>query len=317
MEILSNIWDWVKEHKKATAGIVGVVLLIFLMVQANKHAENKNKVAIPDKQEVVEDSSEGKQYIEGTDAYLMSMQPELRKSFGTPPKGFIWDLDGKSISLGNKSMSSEDVLYAYIRALSTLDFATAEKYSRGTKVVETYNDYFSTSTASQADYQEQFLRNMYKEALTSIEITGVESSATFANNKVVYTVKVSMLDLTSKDFWQEDKDNLFKNMSIYETQEDDSTKLNIFLYDYILNYYKSDNALKREISFDITLERYPDIDSGWLVSIDKDIDDAAKYSNGKLVTNYIVEQFRNYVINKQNSKNVGVPKSTISEGDDQ
>ena len=214
-------------------------------------------------------------------------------------------------------MSSEDVLYAYIRALSTLDFATAEKYSRGTKVVETYNDYFSTATASQADYQEQFLRNMYKEALTSIEITGVESSATFANNKVVYTVKVSMLDLTSKDFWQEDKDNLFKNMSIYETQEDDSTKLNIFLYDYILNYYKSENALKREISFDITLERYPDIDSGWLVSIDKDIDDAAKYSNGKLVTNYIVEQFRNYVINKQNSKNVGVPKSTISEGDDQ
>lgn len=315
MEILRNVWEWVKEHKKATLAIVGVVLLIFLMVQANRHAQQKNKVSVPKTE--VKSSSKDDNYVEGTDAYLMDMQPELRKSFGTPPKGFIWDLDGKTISLGNKSMSSEDVLYSYVRALSTLDFATAEKYSRGTKVVETYNDYFSSKTAAQADYQEQFLRNMYKVALTSMEIKGVESSATFANNKVVYTVQVSMLDLTSKDFWQEDKDNLFKNMSLYETQENDSTKLDIFLYDYILNYYKSKDAVKRDISFDITLERYPDIDSGWLVSIDKDVDDAAKYSNGKLVTNYIVEQFRDYAINKQQeSKGTGVSKK-VTEGDDQ
>lgn len=315
MEILRNVWEWVKEHKKATFAIVGVVLLIFLMVQANKHAQQKNKVSVPKTE--VKSSSKDDNYVEGTDAYLMDMQPELRKSFGTPPKGFIWDLDGKTISLGNKSMSSEDVLYSYVRALSTLDFATAEKYSRGTKVVETYNDYFSSKTAAQADYQEQFLRNMYKVALTSMEIKGVESSATFANNKVVYTVQVSMLDLTSKDFWQEDKDNLFKNMSLYETQENDSTKLDIFLYDYILNYYKSKDAVKRDISFDITLERYPDIDSGWLVSIDKDVDDAAKYSNGKLVTNYIVEQFRDYAINKQQeSKGTGVSKK-VTEEDDQ
>ena len=313
MEILKNIWEWAKEHKKTAGAVVGIVLLIFLMVQANKHAQQKNKVSVPET--TVESSSEENQYLEGTDAYLMDMQPELRKSFGTPPKGFIWDLDGKTISLGNKSMSSEDVLYSYVRALSTLDFATAEKYSRGAKVVETYNDYFSTETASQADYQEQFLRNMYKVALTSMEIKGIESSATFAKNKVVYTVQVSMLDLTSKDFWKKDKDNLFKNMSTYESQEDDSTKLDIFLYDYILNYYKSEDALKRDISFDITLERYPDIDSGWLVSIDKDIDDAAKYTDGKLVTNYIVEQFRNYVIDNQGT---GVPKTgTVSEEDDQ
>lgn len=315
MEFLSNIWEWIKEHKKTTGAIVGVILLAFLMVQANKHAEQKNKVEVPDT-EIVEESPE--EYVEGTDAYLMSMQPELRKSFGTPPKGFIWDLDGETISLGDKSMSSEDVLYSYVRALSTLDFATAEKYSRGTEVVETYNDYFSTTTAAQADYQEQFIRNMYKEALTSLEIQGVESSATFANNKVVYTVQVSMLDLTSKDFWNDDKENLFESMSTYETQENDSTKLDIFLYDYILNYYKSEDALKRDVSFDITLERYPDIDSGWLVSIDKDIDDAAKYSDGKLVTNYIIEQFRNYVIDQQSSDNTGVPESnTITEEDDQ
>lgn len=306
MDILSNIWDWVKSHKKSTFSIIGVILFIILMVSANNHAKQKKlkEQQASTEQVSTEESNNSKSYTEGTDAYLMSMQPELRKSFGTPPEGFIWDLNGKGISLGDKSKSSEDVLYTYIRALSTLDLATAQKYSRDAKVVETYNDYFSKANANQADYQEQFMRNMYKQALTSMEITGVESSSKFASNKSVYTVTISMLDLTAKDFWEKDKDNLFKKLSGYESKENDSTKLEIFLYDYILNYYKTPTAVKRTVSMDITLERYPDIDSGWLVSIDKDIDDAAKYNNGTLVTNYITEQFRQWSIeNRSKSTN--------------
>lgn len=306
MDILSNIWDWVKSHKKSTFAIIGVILFIILMVSANNHAKQKKlkEQQASTEQVSTEEANNSKSYTEGTDAYLMSMQPELRKSFGTPPEGFIWDLNGKGISLGDKSKSSEDVLYTYIRALSTLDLATAQKYSRDAKVVETYNDYFSKANANQADYQEQFMRNMYKQALTSMEITGVESSSKFASNKSVYTVTISMLDLTAKDFWEKDKDNLFKKLSGYESKENDSTKLEIFLYDYILNYYKTPTAVKRTVSMDITLERYPDIDSGWLVSIDKDIDDAAKYNNGTLVTNYITEQFRQWSIeNRSKSTN--------------
>lgn len=306
MDILSNIWDWVKSHKKSTFAIIGVILFIILMISANNHAKQKKlkEQQASTEQVSTEETNNSKSYTEGTDAYLMSMQPELRKSFGTPPEGFIWDLNGKGISLGDKSKSSEDVLYTYIRALSTLDLATAQKYSRDAKVVETYNDYFSKANANQADYQEQFMRNMYKQALTSMEITGVESSSKFASNKSVYTVTISMLDLTAKDFWEKDKDNLFKKLSGYESKENDSTKLEIFLYDYILNYYKTPTAVKRTVSMDITLERYPDIDSGWLVSIDKDIDDAAKYNNGTLVTNYITEQFRQWSIeNRSKSTN--------------
>lgn len=302
MDILVNIWDWAKNHKKSAFALVGIFLFIILMVVANNHAkEKKLREQQESTQKVTTEESVEKFYAEGTDAYLMSMQPELRKSFGTPPEGFIWDLNGKSVSLGDKSKSSEDVLYTYIRALSTLDLATAQKYSRDAKVVETYNDYFSKANANQADYQEQFMRNMYKLALTSIEITGVESSSKFASNKSVYTVTISMLDLTAKDFWEDDKENLFKKMSGYESKENDSTKLEIFLYDYILNYYKTPLAVKRTISIDVTLERYPDIDSGWLVSIDKDIDDAARYSSGTLVTSYITEQFRQWTI-EQRSK---------------
>ncbi len=303
---MMNIIYWFRDHKKASLSLLGVVLFIFLMIGANNHQKQKKleqQKKIEQKQKT-EPSTEGSSYVEGTDAYLMSMQTELRKSFGTPPKGFIWDLNGNTISLGDKSMSSEDVLYAYIRALSTLDMATAQKYSRDAKVVETYNDYFSKENANQSDYQEQFMRSMYKQALTSMEITGIESSSKFANNKVVYTVKLTMLDLTDKDFWEKDKDILYKNMLGYESKENDSTKLEILLYDYILKYYKSEDAVKRNVTFDVTLQRYPDIDSGWLVSIDKDIDDAARYSNGTLVTNYITEQFRQWMIDQRSNGSI-------------
>ena len=303
---MMNIIYWFRDHKKASLSLLGVVLFIFLMIGANNHQKHKKleQQKKIEQEQKTEPSTEGSSYVEGTDAYLMSMQTELRKSFGTPPKGFIWDLNGNTISLGDKSMSSEDVLYAYIRALSTLDMATAQKYSRDAKVVETYNDYFSKENANQSDYQEQFMRSMYKQALTSMEITGIESSSKFANNKVVYTVKLTMLDLTDKDFWEKDKDILYKNMLGYESKENDSTKLEILLYDYILKYYKSEDAVKRNVTFDVTLQRYPDIDSGWLVSIDKDIDDAARYSNGTLVTNYITEQFRQWMIDQRSNGSI-------------
>lgn len=303
---MMNIIYWFRDHKKASLSLLGVVLFIFLMIGANNHQKQKKleQQKKVEQEQKTEPSTEGSSYVEGTDAYLMSMQTELRKSFGTPPKGFIWDLNGNTISLGDKSMSSEDVLYAYIRALSTLDMATAQKYSRDAKVVETYNDYFSKENANQSDYQEQFMRSMYKQALTSMEITGIESSSKFANNKVVYTVKLTMLDLTDKDFWEKDKDILYKNMLGYESKENDSTKLEILLYDYILKYYKSEDAVKRNVTFDVTLQRYPDIDSGWLVSIDKDIDDAARYSNGTLVTNYITEQFRQWMIDQRSNGSI-------------
>lgn len=303
---MMNIIYWFRDHKKASLSLLGVVLFIFLMIGANNHQKQKKleQQKKIEQEQKTEPSTEGSSYVEGTDAYLMSMQTELRKSFGTPPKGFIWDLNGNTISLGDKSMSSEDVLYAYIRALSTLDMATAQKYSRDAKVVETYNDYFSKENANQSDYQEQFMRSMYKQALTSMEITGIESSSKFANNKVVYTVKLTMLDLTDKDFWEKDKDILYKNMLGYESKENDSTKLEILLYDYILKYYKSEDAVKRNVTFDVTLQRYPDIDSGWLVSIDKDIDDAARYSNGTLVTNYITEQFRQWMIDQRSNGSI-------------
>lgn len=114
---MMNIIYWFRDHKKASLSLLGVVLFIFLMIGANNHQKQKKleQQKKIEQEQKTEPSTEGSSYVEGTDAYLMSMQTELRKSFGTPPKGFIWDLNGNTISLGDKSMSSEDVLYSTLR----------------------------------------------------------------------------------------------------------------------------------------------------------------------------------------------------------
>ena len=100
-----------------------------------------------------------------------------------------------------------------------------------------------------------------------------------------------MLDLTQKDFWLKDKDTIYKNLMVYSSDQSDSTKADMYLYDYINSYYEGKDALRRDVTFDITLQKYPDLDTGWLVSVDTDVDSACRYADGKLVVSYINEEF--------------------------
>lgn len=287
------MFDFVKNNKKVLV-IVGGVLVVFILIKSGVSARNeKIKQEEADKltEKLLAEANESAVSDEG-DSLLMQMQPELIKSYGKVPEGFIWENDGSLLSLGDKSMSAEDVVYAYLRGLSTLDISTVERYSRNSKVVETYSTYFDDKNKN-TDYMDQFLRTMYKESLLSLQVKGIESNAVFAANKQVFTVKVSMLDLTNKDFWKKDEMEIYKNLYLYDQDEADTTKSDIYLYNYIADYYKSDDAILRDVTFDITVQKYPDLDSGWLVSIDNDVDDACSYKDGKLVVSYIKEMYRN------------------------
>ena len=56
----------------------------------------------------------------------------------------------------------------------------------------------------------------------------------------------------------------------------------------------------------MVVEKYPDLDTGWLISMDSDLNDACMYKDGKLVASYIQEQFNNYgrdyILNVRNSE---------------
>lgn len=287
------MFDFIKNNKKVLV-IAGGVLVVFILIKGGVSARNeKIKQEEADKltEQLLAEANEGATSDEG-DSLLMQMQPELVKSYGKVPEGFIWESDGSLLSLGDKSMSAEDVVYAYLRGLSSLDISTVERYSRSSKVVESYSTYFDDKNKN-TDYMDQFLRTMYRESLLSLQVKGIESNAVFAANKQVFTVKVSMLDLTNKDFWKKDEMEIYKNLYLYDQDEADTTKSDIYLYNYISDYYKSDNAVLRDVTFDITVQKYPDLDSGWLVSIDNDVDDACSYKDGKLVVSYIKEMYRN------------------------
>lgn len=286
--------EFLEKHQKKIVISLGIAVVVIL-VKGGVSRYNASKQVSEDDyvNQLLQEANSG---VSGdsdsdSDSLLMQMQGELNKNYGKLPEGFIWDTDGSVLSLGDKSMTAEDVVYAYFRGLSTLDISTVERYSRDSSVVQTYSDYFDDKNKN-TDYMDQFIRNMYKQCLLSLQIKGIENQAIFADNKQVFTVKADMLDLTDKDFWRVDQNEIYKNLYLYDSDESDSTKSDIYLYDYILNYYKSDLAGLRSVTFDVTLQKYPDLDSGWLVSIDTDVNDACQYKDGKLVVSYIKELYR-------------------------
>lgn len=286
----------ITSNKKVFIALLFLIgFLIFIVVGAAK-----NRAA---KKEEAQSSSNDNSVVSGDyvvvsnpstiseDNALMRMQPGLTESYGKAPDGYIWNMDGTLMSLGDKSMTAEEVVYAYLNGLRTLDFSTAQKFSRGSSVVNRYSDYFDKTKVYNDDYYSSFTKNVYKYCLMSFYIKGVESSTIFAENKRVFTVKVNMIDLTDKDFWEKDKDKIYSNLRLYNRDQGDATKGEIYLYDYISRYYSSEDVAKRDVNFDIVVEKYPDLDTGWLVSIDTDVDNACRYADGKLIADYIRDKF--------------------------
>lgn len=278
-------------NKKVLISIALVLFAVIFMVSGfvskkkQEKIEEENRKWKEEQMKLLEES-EGKV----SDNMLLNMQNDLIRSYGKLPDGYIWDIDGTLLSKGDADMSAEDVVYAYLNGLRTLDMSMVQKYSRGSVVMNTYEGYFSENKKN-TDYTDQFMRNMYREALLSMEIKGIDNASVFAENKQVFTVTVNMLDLTNKSFWEDDKMDIYQTLDIYSSEEADSAKSDIYLYDYILQYYKSDDAIKRDVQFDLTVQRYPDLETGWLVSIDTDVDLACRYADGKLVVSYIKDMY--------------------------
>lgn len=271
------------------AVVVVLVLFIGRAVFSTMQAQQDQQDADAYTKQLLEEAKAGDSEV--TDSLLLQMQDDLIKTYGQVPDGYIWDIDGTLLSLGDPDMTAEEVVYAYLNGLRTLDISSAQRYSRDSMVISTYESYFD-ETNRNTDYTDQFLRNMYREALLSMEIEGIENASVFAENMQVFTVRVKMLDLTLKDFWFDDKMEIYRNLRVYDSDQNDSTRAEMYLYDYISNYYSSDDAAMRETTFDLTVQRYPDLNTGWLVSIDTDIDSACRYADGTLVVSYINEMYR-------------------------
>lgn len=239
----------------------------------------------------------------GTDKMLIQMQQALKNQFGEPPEGFVWDRTGKPLSLGYPNMSSEDVVFGYLRALSTLDMGMAQRLSRGSQVVGTYDSYFDPARANQSA-DEIFKRDKYKTALLSLEIDGIESSAVSAESKRSYTVNAKIVDFENITFWEKDKDKIFNDLYESEVVRGDYSSVDTYINNYVTDFYTSEDAPKRSATFTLTVEKYADINSGWLISLDTDLKNSltnvvGTTNRNKSVNTYIKEEYNTYKLERQ------------------
>lgn len=301
-EKIVDFLNSLKEDKKKLAIVIVVVLFAVMFF---KGCSNTIK-----ERQAVRNSLANAEVTTGTDATeetvaepeetvsplynqdLMNKQPDLVQKYGALQDGFIWDYDGTVVSLGDKNLTAEESMYAFLNGIRTLDFNSAQRYSKGSYVVSRYNDFFNSSDSRSDSYEENFYRNMYTLVLMSLQVHGVTNIATFADNKQVFTVELEIIDLSDKDFWLDDKEEIFDNMYIYDQEEEDDSKQSQYIYEYILNYYKSSDVKKRTVTANITLEKDATLDTGWLVTIDKDVDNYCYYTDGVSINKYIMYQYR-------------------------
>lgn len=219
------------------------------------------------------------------------MQRSLTAQYGVAPEGFEWDYMGNLVAIGNDAeATAEDVLYMFIRALSILDFSTATKYSSGSSVLSSYQNYYSDYGMN--DYYSNFLRKQFKKSLTSIEIDKITDTAVWADGTKYITISLNVLDLTDKDFWRDDEENLWKTMRVYRETEEDSVKLEQHVYDYIYEKYEDETIGKRTVTVELVVSK--ENGGGWLVTTDTELDAVLQYENGVDTARYILDAFNNW-----------------------
>lgn len=217
--------------------------------------------------------------------YETQMQAELVEEYGEPPEGFKWDLMGNLVALSSDDKTAEDVLFSFVRSISILDFATAQKNAESSQIYDTYTGYFNELSSELTDYYSQFLRKEYTLALKSIEIDGMEGNATLADGTMVLSLKLKVLDLTDKDFWRDDEEEIYKQMRVYDQTEQDSTKKEQYLYDYLYTKYEDGSVGKRDVIVDFRVNKTNG--GGWLVADDNELNAYLLYENGTDMVEYV------------------------------
>lgn len=293
-----------KNHIITLAIVAGVIGLIGFKNSLERRAseEDAKQKAKEAAEEYQRTHQQGTEFSYDYDAVL---QKNLVKKYGDPPEGFKWSVTGDLVAVGSDTMNAEDVLYTYLRSLSMLDFYTAQEYSEDSNVVSTYQDYYANYGIE--DYYDDFLRKQYKYALTTLEILQIGDTAVFADGTENVTVKLNMIDLTDKDFWLKDKDTLFDTLFNYKVYQDDDTKADQYLYDYIYKLYEKGSLPKKEVDVEIVLGK--SAGGGWLVTNDKELDAALGYDWGTDIAKFIQDEYQQYELKR-------TLKESLDKGDD-
>lgn len=308
VEKLKNIGSWFWEHKKTSIALLIVIFIIGLFITADIYQAEKKKAA----SEIAAKMAKANKKAGGKQTKFEQLQAQYIKEYGKPKRGFVWTEDGQLQAIGSLGKTPEDVTYTYVRSLSTLDFANAQRFGYKTQTSSTYEGFYNSD--NEFTYNQNFLKGMYKQVLLSLKVNKTVDVTTFADYKDVVTLNVNVLDLSDKDFWKKDKNKIFKELEKYSVYEKDTTKMKQFLYKYVLNYYSSPKAKMTNVNLSFTLEQT--IDNAWLVTNDSDLDAYAQYQDGEVVVDEILDQFDNWEAKNSMNNNDDDGNKSSSNSDD-
>lgn len=272
--------------------IIGVVILVIaLLCLTSSYKDKKEKERILAEAEAQEKAQEAAENVEVDEEELE--QQAFIKKWGEPPEGFKWDDDGELVPISSDKLNAEDVVYTYVRALSILDFSTARKMAEKSVVEDNYTNKYSEEDVGDTNYYSDFLRKQYKFALTTLELVSIDDIAVFADGTKYVTATINALDLTDKDFWQKDKDELYKAMRVFSQTETDSVKMDKYLYDYLYESYVNGKVGKKSytVEFVVTKENQ----AGWLITDDTELHSILAYTEGLDVAMYIKECYYDWL----------------------
>jgi hypothetical protein len=272
--------------------IIGIIVISSLVSKhnADKEAAKRAEEAQAKVEAALAQSSTG----DNTNLSIHDqIQQQLAQQFGDAPEGFEWGYTGELVPLGNDDEATcEDVVYMYIRALSILDFSTAERYSIDSAVIKDYQNYYGVVSNSITNYYDNFLRKQFNASLTSLEVESIKDTAVFSDGTEYVTLVVNALDLQDKDFWRGIEKDLWEQLRVYKETEEDDTKMEQYVYNYILDCYEDGTIGKRKYTIELVVGKGNG--SGWLVSGDKELDAILTYENGIDVANYIIDAFEEW-----------------------
>ncbi len=280
-------------RKKTLFIIIGAILVLFVIIKYNQVQKQKEL-----EQRMIAQSAIGIQAQQEQGTWLSleeQIQQQLRAKYGIPPEGFQWDYQGNLVAIASiEDLSAEDIVYTYLQSIHMMDFATAQRVAAKSAIITMVDDYYSDVSNALVTTSDMFKRRVIKLTLDRMSIDGISNTIVQADGTYIFTVDITCLDLSNKDFWREDEQEIYQTMYVYDKTETDSTKKEQFIYDYIYDAYNKDACGYKTFSVDIKVGKANG--GGYLVVDDTSLRKVLLYEDGVDAASYINLQYNDWVI---------------------
>ena len=282
-------------RKKTLFIALGVLLVLVVIIKYNQAKKQKEL-----EQRMLAQSAIGIEDMQETGVWLSleeQIQMQLREKYGIPPEGFQWDYQGNLVAIASiEDMSAEDIVYTYLQSIHMMDFATAQRVAAKSSIITMVDDYYSDVSNALVTTSDLFKRRLIKLTLDRMSIDGISNTIVQADGTYIFTVDVTCLDLSNKDFWRNDAQDIYQSMYVFDKTETDSTKKEQFIYDYIYDAYLNDACGYKSSNVDIMVGKANA--GGYLVVDDTSLRKLLLYEDGVDVASYINLQYNDWIINE-------------------